>query len=71
MAKLPKYLKAEYVGKRQLDNGRWVADFDIEVAWWGWPFVLLWGLFHWREAAYWAGQDCCDGMSCKMRGKRE
>ena len=63
MAKLPRYMKAEHTGTRQLDNGRWVADYTVKVAWWGWPLVLLWGLLHPRKSAYWASQDSCDGLT--------
>ena len=65
MAALPRYMKAKYVGKRQLDDRQVVAEYDLKIAWWGWPLVLLWGLLHLHKAAYWAGQDSCDGLAVR------
>ena len=65
MGRLPKYMETKHVGQRQLDDGRWVAEYDLKIAWWGWPLVLLWGLLHPHKAAYWAGQDSCDGLTVR------
>ena len=46
MARLPRYMKLTYAGTHQRPDGRWVADYDLGIAWWGWPFLLLWRLFH-------------------------
>lgn len=70
MAKLPKHMKTEYIGKRRLDDGRWVAEYDLIISWWGWPLVLLWGFLHPKKAMYWAGQDSCDGLTVReVKGK--
>jgi hypothetical protein len=52
MAKLPRYMKMRPVGLTTDERGHPAAEFEVRIAWWGWP-VLLWEEIRKYQVRWW------------------